>query len=75
LPSPRIISNIIGVQSNPVKRNPSRVTIAFVIFGQFIGHDLTFTKSQPITGEQMNIPIPSNDLFFKNQSFINFRRS
>jgi len=50
LPSPRVVSNIIGPQSNPVKRNPSKVTIAFVIFGQFVGHDLSFTKSQPPTG-------------------------
>ena len=52
------------------------MTIAFTIFGQFIDHDIDLTFSQNGAAvEFMNISIPKNDPFFKNQDSITFTRS
>lgn len=76
LPGPRVISNAVGSQSNPIRKSRLKVTTIFTIFGQFVDHDLDLTPTQGGTGtESLDIPIPPNDQFFVNQNSIGFKRS
>lgn len=39
-PSPREISDVVGVARNKIQLNKENVTLAFTIWGQFIDHDI-----------------------------------
>ena len=47
--------------------------MAFVIWGQFLDHDLDLTEAD--NKENFDIPIPKNDSFFTNQQSLKFTRS
>lgn len=50
-----------------------KITTAFVIWGQFLDHDVDLTKQGD--SENFSITIPSIDIFFSGQSYLNFKRS
>lgn len=47
--------------------------MAFVIWGQFLDHDIDLTEAGK--SEQMDIEIPYGDRFFYNQEKMEFHRS
>jgi hypothetical protein len=80
-PSPRLISNILMRQDEPV---PSTThTALFVYFGQFLDHDNTLSVMANIScvqqGERMPIPVPPGDPVFDRNNLggaeIGFTRS
>ena len=44
LPNPRFISNEVGNVDRGIVKSFNRVTTAFVIWGQFLDHDIDLTK-------------------------------
>ena len=61
LPSVRAISNFVSKVSGNITRSRLNVTMAFVIWGQFLDHDLSLTEGGKT--ESMDIPIPKGDPF------------
>ena len=47
--------------------------MAFVIWGQFLDHDIDLTEAS--NNEEMNIELPPGDPFFTETSFMRFTRS
>ena len=62
-PWPRVISNNVGKTPTPIPEDPNKHNILFVIFGQFIAHDVA-SSGDPLTTESMNIVIPPGDIPF-----------
>lgn len=74
LASPRLISNVIATQSDSVP-NRRGLTELFVVFGQFLDHDMVST---PVSrDEHLDIPIPENDPLRNNvtSGFLGFTRA
>ena len=72
-PNPRHISNQVGEVIGNIERSKNRLTMAFVIWGQFLDHDIDLTPHG--NSESFDIPIPPNDLFFGGQTELKFSRS
>ena len=74
---PRAVSNSLGIVPTPMKMNPNNVTLALVIWGQFIDHDLSLTIVSQ--NESMPIHIPKCDPFMdvecSGEKVIPFNRS
>ena len=73
LPNPRNISNIAGnLVGNPV-RSRLNVTMAFVIWGQFLDHDIDITEASE--DEHLDITLPPRDPFFTTTGTLSFTRA
>ena len=62
LPDPRLISNIVSVQSEPML-NTAQATDMVWQWGQFLDHDISLTP-EASPGETLRIPIPRGDPVF-----------
>ena len=59
--SPRETSNALGRVAEKLTLDPNNITVAFVIWGQFIDHDVGLTEVND--HESMPIKIPKCDPF------------
>lgn len=50
-----------------------QLTMAFVIWGQFLDHDIGLTTQGK--SEEFNIPVPPMDTFFTHEKYLEFFRS
>lgn len=66
--NPRQLSNTIGALdvNEPATPNKRGLTMLFVLFGQFIDHDIDLTL--PSGTEKALIKVPKGDIFFDSKN-------